>query len=131
MLYLANNNNNNYNNLIIFFYLYVWSDTMKIDKRLKIVIAAVILAACAFGGYTYYQSQQTAKQAKAIETADVVRKDLRSTVSATGTISPVDSVEVSPKITARIRQVLVKENDRVTAGQTVAILDGKDRKSVV
>lgn len=126
MLYLANNNNNNYNNLIIFFYLYVWSDTMKIDKRLKIVIAAVILAACAFGGYTYYQSQQTAKQAKAIETADVVRKDLRSTVSATGTISPVDSVEVSPKITARIRQVLVKENDRVTAGQTVAILDGKD-----
>ena len=125
MLYLANNNNN-YNNLIIFFYLYVWSDTMKIDKRLKIVIAAVILAACAFGGYTYYQSQQTAKQAKAIETADVVRKDLRSTVSATGTISPVDSVEVSPKITARISQVLVKENDRVTAGQTVAILDGKD-----
>ena len=99
---------------------------MKIDKRLKIVIAAVILAACAFGGYTYYQSQQTAKQAKAIETADVVRKDLRSTVSATGTISPVDSVEVSPKITARISQVLVKENDRVTAGQTVAILDGKE-----
>ena len=99
---------------------------MKIDKRLKIVIAAVILAACAFGGYTYYQSQQTAKQAKAIETADVVRKDLRSTVSATGTISPVDSVEVSPKITARISQVLVKENDKVTAGQTVAMLDGKD-----
>ena len=99
---------------------------MKIDKRLKIVIAAVIVAACAFGGYTYYQSQQTAKQAKALETADVVRKDLRSTVSATGTISPVDSVEVSPKITARISQVLVKENDKVTAGQTVAMLDGKD-----
>ena len=99
---------------------------MKIDKRLKIVIAAVIVAACTFGGYTYYQSQQTAKQAKALETADVVRKDLRSTVSATGTISPVDSVEVSPKITARISQILVKENDKVTAGQTIAMLDGKD-----
>lgn len=99
---------------------------MQIDKRLKIVIAAVIVAACAFGGYKYYESQQAAKQSKAIETADVVRKDLRSTVSATGTISPVDSVEVSPKITARISQVLVKENDRVTAGQTVAVLDGKD-----
>ena len=99
---------------------------MQIDKRLKIVIAAVIVAACAFGGYKYYESQQAAKQSKAIETADVVRKDLRSTVSATGTISPVDSVEVSPKITARISQILVKENDRVTAGQTVAVLDGKD-----
>ncbi|WP_293985914.1 efflux RND transporter periplasmic adaptor subunit [uncultured Megasphaera sp.] len=99
---------------------------MKIDKRLKLAIAAVIIAACAFVGYHYYQTQQEAKQAKSIETADVIRKDLRSTVSATGVISPVDSVEVSPKITARISQVLVKENDRVTAGQTVAILDGKD-----
>ena len=99
---------------------------MRIDKRLKIAIAAVVIAACAFGGYTYYQSQQKAKQAAAVETAEVVRKDLKSTVSATGTISPVDSVEVSPKITARISQVLVKENDHVTAGQTVAILDGKD-----
>lgn len=99
---------------------------MRIDKRLKIAIAAVVIAACAFGGYTCYQSQQKAKQAAAVETAEVVRKDLKSTVSATGTISPVDSVEVSPKITARISQVLVKENDHVTAGQTVAILDGKD-----
>ena len=99
---------------------------MRIDKRLKIAIAAVVIAACAFGGYTYYQSQQKAKQAAAVETAEVVRKDLKSPVSATGTISPVDSVEVSPKITARISQVLVKENDHVTAGQTVAILDGKD-----
>ncbi len=106
------------------FYFYTFGvDIMKIDKRLKLAI----IAACAFGGYHYYQTQQEAKQAKSIiETADVIRKDLRSTVSATGVISPVDSVEVSPKITARISQVLVKENDRVTAGQTVAILDGKD-----
>lgn len=109
------------------FYFYTFGvDIMKIDKRLKLAIAAVIIAACAFGGYHYYQTQQEAKQAKSIETANVIRKDLRSTVSATGVISPVDSVEVSPKITARISQVLVKENDRVTAGQTVAILDGKD-----
>jgi len=38
----------------------------------------------------------------------------------------VDSVEVSSKITARIKSVLVQENDTVTAGQTIAILDGKD-----
>lgn len=95
-------------------------------KRIKIAVAAVILIACAAGGYTYYHNQQQAKQTKSVETADVVRRDLKSTVSATGTIIPVDSVEVSPKITARISQVLVKENDRVSAGQTVAILDGKD-----
>lgn len=99
---------------------------MKIDKRIKIAVAVIILAACAYGGYHYYEGQQAAKQASSVETAQVTRMNLKSTVSATGTIKPVDSVEVSPKITARISQVLVKENDRVSAGQTVAILDGKD-----
>ncbi len=55
--------------------------------------------------------------------------DLKSTVSATGTIRPVDSVEVSSKITARLKSVLVKENDTVTAGQTIATLDAKDYNS--
>lgn len=99
---------------------------IKLDKKVKIAVAAIIIAAGAFGGYEYYQTQQAAKQVAAVETAPVTRMNLKSTVSATGTIKPVDSVEVSPKITARISQVLVKENDRVTAGQTVAILDGKD-----
>lgn len=99
---------------------------MKIDKRIKIAITVIVLAACAYGGYHYYEGQQAAKQKSSIETAQVTRMNVKSTVSATGTIKPVDSVEVSPKITARISQVLVKENDRVTAGQTVAILDGKD-----
>lgn len=99
---------------------------IQIDKRIKIAIAAIIIAGGAFGGYQYYQAQQAAKQVAAVETQRVTRMNLKSTVSATGTIKPVDSVEVSPKITARISQILVKENDRVTSGQTVAILDGKD-----
>ena len=99
---------------------------MKVNWKIKAGIAIVVLAGCAFGGWKYYQGQQEAKQAAAVETTDVIRMDLKSTVSATGTIRPVDSVEVSSKVTARIQKVLVKENDTVTAGQTVALLDGKD-----
>lgn len=98
---------------------------MKLNKKITAAIAVIIIAACA-GGWYYYQTQQKAQQAAAVETAQVERMNLTSKVSATGTIRPVDSVEVSPKITARISQVLVKENDQVTAGQTVATLDGKD-----
>ncbi|KUH56775.1 efflux RND transporter periplasmic adaptor subunit [Megasphaera sp. DJF_B143] len=99
---------------------------MKLNKKITAAIAVIIIAACAGGGWYYYQTQQKAQQASAAETAQVERMNLTSKVSATGTIRPVDSVEVSPKITARISQVLVKENDQVTAGQTVATLDGKD-----
>ncbi|WP_101912479.1 efflux RND transporter periplasmic adaptor subunit [Megasphaera vaginalis (ex Bordigoni et al. 2020)] len=99
---------------------------MTVNSKVKMAIAAIIIAACAFGAYEYYQAKEAASQASAVETAEVSRMNLKSTVSATGTISPVNSVEVSPKITARISSVLVKENDTVTKGETVATLDGKD-----
>lgn len=99
---------------------------MKKKIVLWIVIPLLVIAAAAYGGYSYYTAQQEAKEAAQMELADAVRVNLKATVSATGTIRPVDSVEVSSKVTARIKQVLVKENDVVTAGQTVAILDGKD-----
>ena len=99
---------------------------MKINGKIKLLIGFLVVAGCAFGGWRYYTAQQAAQQTTAIETAEVMRMDLKSTVSATGTLRPVNSVEVSSKITARIKSVLVKENDQVKAGQTVAILDGKD-----
>lgn len=99
---------------------------LKFDWKVKAGIAVLALAAAAFGGWKYYQGQQQAKKAAAVETTEVVRMNMKSTVSATGTIRPVNSVEVSSKVTARIKQVLVKENEQVTAGQTVALLDGKD-----
>ena len=99
---------------------------LKFDWKVKTGIAVLVLAAAAFGGWKYYQGQQQAKKMAAVETTDVIRMDMKSTVSATGTIRPVNSVEVSSKVTARIKSVLVKENDSVTAGQTVATLEGKD-----
>lgn len=98
------------------------------NKKLiiKIAIAVVLIAAVCFGGYKYWSNQQAQKTNTTGDTYTVKRMDLKSVVSATGTIKPVTAVEVSSKITARIKTVLVKENDTVTAGQTVATLDGKD-----
>lgn len=99
---------------------------LKFDWKVKTGIAVLVLVAASFGGWKYYQGQQQAKKLAAVETTEVIRMDMKSTVSATGTIRPVNSVEVSSKVTARIKSVLVKENDSVTAGQTVATLEGKD-----
>ena len=96
-------------------------------KRGKIIgIGALAVVLVAGGVYWYVESSAADKSAQAVETVAVQRMDIKSTVEATGTIRPVDSVEVSSKITARINSVLVKENDTVTAGQVVATLDGKD-----
>ena len=95
-------------------------------RRTIIGIGALAAMLVAGGVYWYMESSAAEKTAQAVETVAVQRMDIKSTVEATGTIRPVDSVEVSSKITARINSVLVKENDTVTAGQVVATLDGKD-----
>ncbi len=89
-----------------------------------LIVAALIIGGVV--GYKFYSDKVIAETAKTYETAKVVRTDLIKTVSATGTVQPRDSVEVSGKVTARIQEILVEENDRVTEGQVVAILDGKD-----
>ena len=91
----------------------------------KILIVAVLIIGAAVG-YKFYTDKVVEETTKTYETEKVVRMDLIKTVSATGTVQPRDSVEVSGKVTARIKEILVEENDHVTEGQIVAILDGKD-----
>lgn len=97
------------------------------NKKMAKIAAGVLITAGVFGGAWYwFNSSENSKESTKIEIVKVSKMDLKSTVSATGTIKPVNSVEVSSKITARIKTVLVKENQQVKAGQTVATLDGKD-----
>lgn len=72
-------------------------------------------------GVDYYQAQN--KPATAIRLAAVERGDIFAVVSATGTIEPVNNVDVSSKVTGLIKEVRVNENEQVTAGQVLVILD--------
>lgn len=101
-------------------------NVQNLKKRPKLLIAVALVVICSIGAYAYYEHTASASKAGAVETAEVTRMNIKSNISATGVISPVNSVEVSPKITARISTVAVKENDRVEKGQVVATLDGKD-----
>lgn len=97
------------------------------NKKMAKIAAGVLITAGVLGGAWYwFNSSENSNESTKIEIVKVSKMDLKSTVSATGTIKPVNSVEVSSKITARIKTVLVKENQQVKAGQTVATLDGKD-----
>mgnify|MGYP005948597021 FL=1 len=101
-------------------------DKVKVKKWAKIILVLVVVIIAIVTGYKYYAQKQEEAKKPVVNTAQVQYMSMKSIVSATGTIKPVESVEVSSKITARVKQVLVKENDTVTQGQTVALLDGKD-----
>ncbi len=57
------------------------------------------------------------------ETAEVERGDLRITVTATGSLQPVNQVDVGTEVSGTIVRVAVDFNDRVETGQILAELD--------
>ncbi len=92
------------------------------NNKMKI-IALILVAAVGIGGYKYYESTKTPEKVE--KTAAVERGDLVATISATGSLSAVDNVDINSKITGRIVEVYVKENQHVVAGQKLLRLDDK------
>jgi HlyD family secretion protein len=85
------------------------------------IIAAVVILVAATVGISIYRSKQVPVTVGS--TVNVKRGDVLAMVSATGTISPVNMVDVSSKISGLIESVKVNENDAVQVGQVLMVLD--------
>jgi HlyD family secretion protein len=92
--------------------------------RLGIIL---ILALVGGGGYYAYTqmiaptSQQGSRKRDRV--ISIKRTDLPIIVTANGTIQPEKSINVSPKSSGRLKSLLVKEGQSVTAGQILAYMD--------
>mgnify|MGYP002625188284 CR=1 FL=1 len=73
--------------------------------------ALVVLASC------------SKKQGSAYETTVVEKGNISTTVTATGTIEPVTSVEVGTQVSGIVAKIYVDYNSEVKAGQVIAELD--------
>ncbi|WP_455376114.1 efflux RND transporter periplasmic adaptor subunit [Kaarinaea lacus] len=65
------------------------------------------------------------------KTAEVVQGNLTVKVTATGTLEPVNQVDVGSEVSGTIREVRVDFNTRVTQGQVLAVLDTKQLQARV
>jgi HlyD family secretion protein len=71
----------------------------------------------------YFLLRPSEGTALSFETAEVQRGDLTVTVTATGTVQPVNQVDVGSELSGTIDEVLVDFNDQVKRGQLLARLD--------
>ena len=97
---------------------------MKIKNNTYKILGIILLLILVGGGYYYFVGSKTTEVQQQTVSARIGKA--LATVSATGTIKPVNSVEISSKITALIKEVKVKENEIVKAGQTLVILEDKE-----
>lgn len=90
----------------------------------RILVPLVALGAAA-GGVYVWRTQSNKDKVETYSTENVERGDLRQTVTATGTLSPLDAVEVGAEVTGRVTKVTVDINDTVTVGQLLVELDAE------
>ena len=106
-------------------------------RRRTILIAVAAVAVIAIVAVVLIlrsrKSADTAVETEAavvsVKVAKAEREPIAAQVSALGTISPRDTAQVSPKISAQIKQMPLWKNRVVRAGEVIAVLEANDLRA--
>ncbi|MEK6717838.1 MAG: biotin/lipoyl-binding protein, partial [candidate division NC10 bacterium] len=90
--------------------------------RRKLVLV-LILAVLVLGGAAGFFWFGNGNRKATFRTAPVERGDILSTISATGTLNAVITVQVGTQVSGTIRQLLVDFNSPVKKGMLIARID--------
>ncbi len=96
---------------------------MNKKKLTRNILLGVVVLAAAGGGIYAWQSSQKAPFEVTYETAKVEKATIGNSVTATGTIEAVTSVDVGTQVSGIIDKIYVDYNSEVKKGQVIAELD--------
>ena len=98
--------------------------------KTRVVLAGLALLALAALAAWFFVLRGDGKadpyRTEAVQPGEIIRS-----VSASGTLEAVVTVEVGSQISGQVTQVLVDYNDRVRKGQVMAVLDPQNQRSAV
>jgi len=95
----------------------------------KFLLAAAVLAVLGIGAVKVLGGSEPSLPTAA--TVTPVRKEIQNRLSVSGPVSGTDSVDVVSNLHAEVLEIPVKEGDKVTKGQVLAVLDDTDLKKEV
>jgi len=101
---------------------------MAMRRRVWIVALMLVLAAAASGAWFYAQSRGNTPR---FRTARVERGPLTATVSATGTLNAVVTVQVGSQVSGQIKELFADFNSLVKRNQLVARIDPEKFQAAV
>lgn len=86
-------------------------------------ITGIVVVAIAVGLYFIFSQQSEKPVEVSYSMAQVESSTISSSITATGTIEPVTTVEVGTQVSGIINEIFVDYNDAVRKGQVIAVLD--------
>ena len=95
----------------------------------KAIVAGIVVVGGvgAYFGNQYFRGSEVPE----VDVEPIQRRNLQALVSASGTIQPQLSVDISASVMGRVTRVSVNEGDRVTEGQFLLQLDPESLQSAV
>jgi len=88
-------------------------------------LALIITSGCSL--YNKFKKQKGSGSQVVV----VTKGTIKQTVEATGSVSPLNRVEIKPPMSGRIEKILVNEGDKVVAGQVLAWMSSSDRAAIL
>lgn len=98
---------------------------------MKKLVVILVLIAVVVGAYFFVTVRKKENGETTFTTAKLSKGTLENTVSSTGTLSAIGTVEVGTQVSGTLKQVLVDFNDHVKKDQLLAVLDKRVLKSAV
>jgi HlyD family secretion protein len=92
-----------------------------VKSKWKILIVVSVIVVLGIG--VYASTVYSKKGLVTVQTGNVVRQDLTSIVTASGEIKPKNYINIGANAMGEIRELLVKEGDRVRKGQLLARIE--------
>ena len=93
----------------------------KYKKYFKNSIIVLVAAIVVFFGYKYFTTEKKANIA--VQTVKLSKQNVTTSVTATGTVEPVDQVDVGTQVSGIINHIYADYNSPVKKGQLLAELD--------
>lgn len=97
---------------------------MKLTKKKKIILVAAIAVAVTVGVKLALGSGEP--EGEMVSTALAEKQDLEETLRLKAVLEGTESTEVVSRLHYEVKELLVKEGDRVKKGQLLAVLDSTD-----
>ena len=92
--------------------------------RMRRVIVMILIAVVVVGGAVYGYRQLAGRRTRVnYVTAKVAYADVTSTVSETGTVNPVNEIQIGTQVSGTIATLNVDYNSKVTPGEVLTTLD--------
>lgn len=95
---------------------------VKPKKKIWKIFAILVIVGAMIGGGAYYYLEP--KEVKIVyDVINPKRGDISSIISATGTLNPLNEVQIGSQVSGIISQIYVDTNDLVKKGQVLAKID--------